>query len=97
MEGEATSTRGGVKSRRSRSFSGLLGGYPCISQGPRSRLGQDEDEEGEESEETEVEAFLAGAPEASEASNLAQSNQPLFSQAYPNFFKIMEQMTKFMG
>ncbi|MBW0484576.1 hypothetical protein O181_024291 [Austropuccinia psidii MF-1] len=36
-------------SRRSRSFSGLLGGYPSISQGPRSRLGEAEDEEGEES------------------------------------------------
>ncbi|MBW0528219.1 hypothetical protein O181_067934 [Austropuccinia psidii MF-1] len=46
MEGEALSRRGGVKSRRSRSFSGLLGGYPRISQGPRSRLGEAEDEEG---------------------------------------------------
>ncbi|MBW0530323.1 hypothetical protein O181_070038 [Austropuccinia psidii MF-1] len=39
MEGAAPSRRGGMKSRRSRSFSGLLGGYPGNSQGPRSRLG----------------------------------------------------------
>ncbi|MBW0510398.1 hypothetical protein O181_050113 [Austropuccinia psidii MF-1] len=50
IEGAAPSRRGGVKSRRTRSFSGLLGGYPSNSQGPRSRSGEDEDEEGEESE-----------------------------------------------
>ncbi|MBW0551925.1 hypothetical protein O181_091640 [Austropuccinia psidii MF-1] len=103
MEGAAPSRRGGVKSRRSRSFSGLLGGYPGVSQGPRSRLGEAEDEEGEESveeeesEETEVAAALAGAPEAPEAPNLALSNQPSVSQAEPNFLKIMEKMTQFMG
>ncbi|MBW0476563.1 hypothetical protein O181_016278 [Austropuccinia psidii MF-1] len=53
MEGEAPSRRGGVKSRRSISFSGLLSGYPRISQGPRSRLGEAQDEEGEESVEEE--------------------------------------------
>ncbi|MBW0538524.1 hypothetical protein O181_078239 [Austropuccinia psidii MF-1] len=48
----------------------------------KARLGEAEDEEGEESveeeesEETEVETALAGAPEASEAANLAHSNQP---------------------
>ncbi|MBW0530262.1 hypothetical protein O181_069977 [Austropuccinia psidii MF-1] len=47
MEGAAPSRRGGVKSRRSRSFSRLLGGYPSIPQGPRSRSGESEDEEGQ--------------------------------------------------
>ncbi|MBW0571712.1 hypothetical protein O181_111427 [Austropuccinia psidii MF-1] len=70
MEGAAPSRRGGVKSGRSRSFSGLLGGYPRISQGPRSRFGEADDEEGEEYVETEV----AGAPEASEAEDLTCSN-----------------------
>ncbi|MBW0488929.1 hypothetical protein O181_028644 [Austropuccinia psidii MF-1] len=65
--------------------------------GPRSRSGEAEDEEGEEFEETEVAAALAGAPEAFEDQNLAPSNQPLFSQAEPNFLKMMEQMTQFMG
>ncbi|MBW0520586.1 hypothetical protein O181_060301 [Austropuccinia psidii MF-1] len=39
MEGAEPSRRGGLKSTRSRSFSGLLGGYPIISQGPISRSG----------------------------------------------------------
>ncbi|MBW0523287.1 hypothetical protein O181_063002 [Austropuccinia psidii MF-1] len=103
MEGEAPSRRGGVKSRRSRSFSILLGGYQSITQGPRRRLGVAADEEGEESveedgsEETEVAAALAGAPEASEAANLAHSNNPLVSQAEPNFLKMMEQMNQLIG
>ncbi|MBW0536623.1 hypothetical protein O181_076338 [Austropuccinia psidii MF-1] len=66
MEGAAPSRRGGMKSRISRSFSVILGGYP------------------------------AGAPKASEAANLAHSNQPLVSQAEPNFLKMMEKMTQFM-
>ncbi|MBW0500697.1 hypothetical protein O181_040412 [Austropuccinia psidii MF-1] len=66
MEGAASSRRGDLNSRRSKSFSGFLGGYPSISQGPRSRSGEAEDEEGEESEETEVAAALKGASEASE-------------------------------
>ncbi|MBW0461154.1 hypothetical protein O181_000869 [Austropuccinia psidii MF-1] len=85
MEGSAPSRKGGIKSRRSRSFSGFLGGYLGFSQGPRSRLGG-------ESEETEV----AGAPEASENPNPALSNQPLVSQAEPDSLKMMQQMTQFM-
>ncbi|MBW0493779.1 hypothetical protein O181_033494 [Austropuccinia psidii MF-1] len=49
IEGAEPSRKGGRKSRRSRLFSGFLGGYPGIYQGPRSILGKDEDEEGEES------------------------------------------------
>ncbi|MBW0569149.1 hypothetical protein O181_108864 [Austropuccinia psidii MF-1] len=47
MEGAETSGRGGMKSRRSISFSGLLGGYPGMSEGARARLGEVEDEERE--------------------------------------------------
>ncbi|MBW0530409.1 hypothetical protein O181_070124 [Austropuccinia psidii MF-1] len=103
MEGAALSRRGGMKSRRSRSFSSLLGGYPGMSEGARARLGEAEDEEGEEfleeedSEEIQVETALAGVFEASEAANLAHSNQPLASQAEQKFLKMMEQMTHFMG
>ncbi|MBW0527716.1 hypothetical protein O181_067431 [Austropuccinia psidii MF-1] len=74
MEGAEPSRRGGVKSRRSRSFSGLLCGYPSIPQGPRRRSGEAEYEEGR-----------------------TPSNQPLVSQAEPNFLRMMEQMTQFMG
>ncbi|MBW0495876.1 hypothetical protein O181_035591 [Austropuccinia psidii MF-1] len=63
----------------------------------KSRLGEGEDEEGDESEETEVAAALGGAPETSEAANLAHYNQPLFFKAEPNFFKMMEQINQFMG
>ncbi|MBW0479474.1 hypothetical protein O181_019189 [Austropuccinia psidii MF-1] len=103
MEGEAPSRRGGVKSRRSRSFSGLLCGYPSISQGTRSRLGEAEAVEGEasvekeESEETEVESAFEDAPVDSEAAYLAHSNKSLVSQAEPNFLRMMEKMTQFMG
>ncbi|MBW0473505.1 hypothetical protein O181_013220 [Austropuccinia psidii MF-1] len=65
-QGAAPSRRGGVKSRRSRSFSGLLGGYPRTSQGPRRRLGEAADEEGESMEEEEFkETEVEGSPEAS--------------------------------
>ncbi|MBW0578370.1 hypothetical protein O181_118085 [Austropuccinia psidii MF-1] len=74
----------------------MEGASPSRRGGPRNRSGESEDEEGE-SEETEVAATLAGAPEASEAPNLALSNQPLVSKAEPNFLKMMEQMTQFMG
>ncbi|MBW0489483.1 hypothetical protein O181_029198 [Austropuccinia psidii MF-1] len=53
--------------------------------------------EEEQSEETEVATALAGVPEAFEAANLAHSNQPVVSQAEPNFLKMMEQMTQFRG
>ncbi|MBW0574698.1 hypothetical protein O181_114413 [Austropuccinia psidii MF-1] len=96
MEGEGPSRREGVKSKRSISFSGLLCGYPRISQGPESRLGDTEDEEGE-CEEKEVAAAFPSAPNASEAANIAHSNQCLVSQAEPNFIIVMEKMTKFMG
>ncbi|MBW0495160.1 hypothetical protein O181_034875 [Austropuccinia psidii MF-1] len=97
MEGVAPSRRGGMKSRRSTSFSSLLGGYPGISEGARARLGEAENEEGEESEETEVATTLAGVPEAFEAANLTHSNQPLVSQAEPSLLKMMEKMTQLMG
>ncbi|MBW0575500.1 hypothetical protein O181_115215 [Austropuccinia psidii MF-1] len=61
------------------------------------QIGEAEYEEGEESEEPEVESSLEDAPEASEAENLAHSNQPIVSQSEPNFLKMMEQMTQFIG
>ncbi|MBW0527979.1 hypothetical protein O181_067694 [Austropuccinia psidii MF-1] len=103
MEGEAPSRRGGMKSRRSRFFSGLLGGYPGIPEGTREKLGEVENEEGEESVEEEdsgelkVADSLANAPELPQGSNLALSNQPLVSQTEPSLLKMMDQMTQFMG
>ncbi|MBW0541430.1 hypothetical protein O181_081145 [Austropuccinia psidii MF-1] len=81
-----------MKPRRSRSLSGLLGGYPGISKGPRRILGEAEDEEGEEyvEEEEEEKTEVEGAPEASEAPNIALYNQPIVSQAEPSFSNMME-------
>ncbi|MBW0476377.1 hypothetical protein O181_016092 [Austropuccinia psidii MF-1] len=102
IEGEAPSRQGVMKSRRSRSLSGLLGGYPGMSEGARVRLGEVEDEEGEESVEeegsgeTEVEDALENAPEVPQGSNLAPTNQPVVSQSDPSLLKIIEQMATIM-
>ncbi|MBW0588234.1 hypothetical protein O181_127949 [Austropuccinia psidii MF-1] len=96
MEGAAPSKRGGMKSRRSRAFSGLLGGYPGMYEGARARLGEVEDEGGEvlvdeeDSGETEVVDALANAPEGPQGSTLAPTNKPLVSQCDPSLLKIME-------
>ncbi|MBW0507461.1 hypothetical protein O181_047176 [Austropuccinia psidii MF-1] len=80
MEGSEPSRRGGMKSRRSRSLSGLLGGYPGMSEGARERLGEVEDEEGEESVEegdsgeNEVADSLENSPEVPKGSTVAPTN-----------------------
>ncbi|MBW0473287.1 hypothetical protein O181_013002 [Austropuccinia psidii MF-1] len=92
-----------MKSRRSRSFSGLLGGYPGMSEGARERLGEAEDEEGgdfveeEDSWETEVSDSSANDPEVPHSSNLAISSQPLVSQTKPSLLKLMAKITQLMG
>ncbi|MBW0489274.1 hypothetical protein O181_028989 [Austropuccinia psidii MF-1] len=99
MEGAAPSRRGGMKSRRSRSFSGLLGSHPGMSEGARARLGEVEDEEGEESveEEDSGETEVENAPEVPQGSNLAPNSQSLVSQSDPSLLKIMEKMATVMG
>ncbi|MBW0552079.1 hypothetical protein O181_091794 [Austropuccinia psidii MF-1] len=97
MEGEEPSRRGGMKSRISRSFSGLLGSYPGMSEGSIARLGEVEDEEGEDSGETEVADALANAPEVPQGSNIAPTNQPLVSQSDPSLLNIMEKMATIIG
>ncbi|MBW0498704.1 hypothetical protein O181_038419 [Austropuccinia psidii MF-1] len=77
MEEAEPSRREGMKSRRSRSFSSLLGGYPGMSEGERARLGEAEDQEGEESMEeedsgeTEVADALEYTAEVPKGYNLA--------------------------
>ncbi|MBW0552821.1 hypothetical protein O181_092536 [Austropuccinia psidii MF-1] len=103
MEGAEPSRRGGMKSRRSRSFSGLLAGYPGMSDDARARLGEVKDEEAEESVEeedsgeTEVAYALANSPEVPQGSNLAPTNQSLVSQSDPSLLEIMKQMNTIMG
>ncbi|MBW0502725.1 hypothetical protein O181_042440 [Austropuccinia psidii MF-1] len=86
MEGAEPSRRGGMESRRSRSFSWLLGGHPGTSEGARARLGEFEDEEGEESVE-----------EGTPGPNLAPTNKPLVPKSDTSLPKIMEQMATIMG
>ncbi|MBW0544850.1 hypothetical protein O181_084565 [Austropuccinia psidii MF-1] len=62
MKGTAPYRRGGMKHRRSTSFSGFSGGYPGIYEGAKARLGEVGDEK-EDSGETEVEDALENAPE----------------------------------
>ncbi|MBW0570291.1 hypothetical protein O181_110006 [Austropuccinia psidii MF-1] len=103
MEGAEPSRRGGMKLRRSRSVSGLLGGYPGMFEGARARLGEVEDKEREESVEeedsgeTEVEYALANAPDVPQGSNLAPNNQPLVSQYDTSLLKIMDKMATITG
>ncbi|MBW0497009.1 hypothetical protein O181_036724 [Austropuccinia psidii MF-1] len=96
MEGAAPSRKGGMKSRRSRSFSGLLGGYPGMSEGVRARIGEVEDEEGGVCGRGRfwggVADVLANVPEVPQG-----SNQTLFSQSDQSLLKIMEQMATIMG
>ncbi|MBW0503074.1 hypothetical protein O181_042789 [Austropuccinia psidii MF-1] len=95
--------KGAAPSRRSRSLSGLLGGYPGMSEGARERLGEAEDEEGEESVEeedsgeNEEEDALENAQEVPQGSNVAPTNQPLVAQSDPSLIKIMEKMAPIMG
>ncbi|MBW0570967.1 hypothetical protein O181_110682 [Austropuccinia psidii MF-1] len=99
----ACSRRGGMKSRRSRSFSGLLGGYPAISEVARARLGEVEDEdggeyvEGEEYGETEIADALENAPKVTQRSNIPPTHQPPVSQSDPSLLKIIKQMSTILG
>ncbi|MBW0466340.1 hypothetical protein O181_006055 [Austropuccinia psidii MF-1] len=86
MEGTAPSRRGGMKSRREKSFYGSLGGYSGISEGARAILGEVGDEEREEFVEeedyggTEVADAIANAPEMPWSSNLFLSNESIYGQ-----------------
>ncbi|MBW0472919.1 hypothetical protein O181_012634 [Austropuccinia psidii MF-1] len=103
MEGEAPSRRGVMKSRRSISFCGPLGGYPGMFEGARARLGEAEVEDGqgsveeEDYGETEVADALENVPEVPQGSNLAPTDQYLVSQSDPSLLKIVEQMATIMG
>ncbi|MBW0469275.1 hypothetical protein O181_008990 [Austropuccinia psidii MF-1] len=102
MEGAASSRRGGMKSIRSRSFSGLFEGYPGISEVSRGRLVEVEDEEGESLEEqdyrqTEVEDSFSDSSEVPQGFNLAFFDKPPVSQTEPSLLMMMKQMTRFMG
>ncbi|MBW0467349.1 hypothetical protein O181_007064 [Austropuccinia psidii MF-1] len=70
---------------------------PMEGDAPSGRGGGEESVEQEDLKKPEVAASFEVAPEASEAPNIALSNQPLVSQPEPNFLEMIEQMTQFMG
>ncbi|MBW0516875.1 hypothetical protein O181_056590 [Austropuccinia psidii MF-1] len=80
MEGAEASRRGGIKSIRSLSFSGLLGGYSGASQDKSGRLGENLVKE-KDTQENEVADSLADSPDAPKHPNLALSNQPSISKS----------------
>ncbi|MBW0474964.1 hypothetical protein O181_014679 [Austropuccinia psidii MF-1] len=86
-----------MNSRISRSFYGLFGGYPGISEDEREIIGEFGDKEGEDSGENEVEDALENTPEVPQSSNLAFPSQTLVSETEPSLLKTMEQITQFMG
>ncbi|MBW0532230.1 hypothetical protein O181_071945 [Austropuccinia psidii MF-1] len=102
MEAEEPFIRGSMKSRRLTSFSGLLGGYPGIFQGPRNRLEEAEDKEERESVEEEgydedgVAHSLEDDFESHEAPNISLCNQTHISQTETGLLGMMEKMTQFI-
>ncbi|MBW0562730.1 hypothetical protein O181_102445 [Austropuccinia psidii MF-1] len=103
MELETPSRRGHMNLRRSRSFSGLSGFYPRISELPSGILGESEDEEGDWSVEekysdgNEVASYLSDSTEVPVGPYLSLYNQIFFPKAKQNLIKIMEQMTQLIG
>ncbi|MBW0531341.1 hypothetical protein O181_071056 [Austropuccinia psidii MF-1] len=99
MEGAEPSIQEGRGTRRTSSFSGVVGAFPGLS---RTRLkvpGEDYEEEGEnyveeeESDGTESSPAPVGVPQGTGGPTLAQSDQPGSHQSEPSLLAIMQQMT----
>ncbi|MBW0504197.1 hypothetical protein O181_043912 [Austropuccinia psidii MF-1] len=89
--------------RRSKPFSGVVGGLPGMSRTTFRGPGEDGEEEEENSVEEEEyngsEAAPApvGASEGTRGPTLAQSDQPVSHQTEPSLLPIMHQMTQIMA
>ncbi|MBW0576837.1 hypothetical protein O181_116552, partial [Austropuccinia psidii MF-1] len=94
-EGAAPSSKEGRVSRRSSSFSGVVGGFPGSSRTIFKGPGENGEEEAENSVEEEESDGTEGVPAPVEAPQgtgrptLAQSNQPVSHQSEPSLLAII--------
>ncbi|MBW0490141.1 hypothetical protein O181_029856 [Austropuccinia psidii MF-1] len=87
-------------SRRSNSFSGVVGSFPILSKTTFRSPGEDGEEEEENSvEEEESEGVPApvGASQGTGGPTLAQYNKLVSHQSEPSLFSIMQQMTQIIA
>ncbi|MBW0571344.1 hypothetical protein O181_111059 [Austropuccinia psidii MF-1] len=103
LEGAEPSRKEGIVSRRSNSFSGVVGHFPGMSRTTFRGPGEDGEEEEEnsveeeESDGTEAAPAPVGASEGTRGPTLAQSDQPVSHQTEPSLLAIMQQMTQIMA
>ncbi|MBW0521173.1 hypothetical protein O181_060888 [Austropuccinia psidii MF-1] len=96
MEGAGPSRKEGRGPRRSKSFSGVVGGFPETSRTIFKGPGEDGEEEEENSDGTEGVPAPVGASQGTGGPTLAQSDQPVSHQSEPSLLAIMQHMTQIM-
>ncbi|MBW0565372.1 hypothetical protein O181_105087 [Austropuccinia psidii MF-1] len=103
MEGAAPYRKEGRGSRRSSSFSGVVGSSPGLSRTSLKVPSEDDEEEvensveEEESDGTEAAPAPVGVSQGTGRPTLAQSDQPVSHQSEPSLLDIMQQMTQTMA
>ncbi|MBW0530095.1 hypothetical protein O181_069810 [Austropuccinia psidii MF-1] len=97
MEGAAPSRKEGRGTRRSNSFSGVVGGFTGLSRTSFKGPGEDGEEEEEESDGIESVPASVGEPQGTGGLTLAQYNQPVSHQSEPSLLAIMQKMTQIMA
>ncbi|MBW0481502.1 hypothetical protein O181_021217 [Austropuccinia psidii MF-1] len=103
MEGAAPSRREGRGTRRSSSFSGVVGGFLGLSRTSLKVPGEDDEEEEKnsveegESDGTEAVPVPVGAPQGTGRPTPAQSDQLVSHQSEPSLLAIMQKMTQIMA
>ncbi|MBW0501483.1 hypothetical protein O181_041198 [Austropuccinia psidii MF-1] len=103
MEGAANSRKEGREPRRSKSFSGVVGGFQGLSRTRFKGLGEDGKEEEknsveqEESDGNKSVPSPVGESQGTVGPTLAKSNQPVSHQSEPSLLAIMQKITKIMA
>ncbi|MBW0480195.1 hypothetical protein O181_019910 [Austropuccinia psidii MF-1] len=103
LGGAAPSTKEGRGTRRSSSFSGVVGRFPRLSRTTFKGPGEDGEEKEENSVEEKESYGTEGVPAPVVPSqgiggpNLAQSDQPFSNQSEPSLSAIMQKMTQIMA
>ncbi|MBW0587541.1 hypothetical protein O181_127256 [Austropuccinia psidii MF-1] len=103
VEGEAPSRKEGRGTKRSSSFSGVVGGFPGLLGTTLKGPGEDGEEEEENSVEEESSDGNEGVPspvgesQGTGGPTLAQYNKPVSHQSGPSLLAIMQQMNQIMA